>query len=148
MEDHPITPEQEQELRAWARRIYAGEGITRAKHPEYVIPVVAGMIGGHVFADGRLSNTVSAKTRLQIAREEQPKRGIDTMYSTRYLIKAGQDDMRIVSAKDVKKAYEEFLLNYCREDIEVCHEPYPDGAHEIYEISDEEYAELGIEREG
>lgn len=67
-----ITPEQEQELRQWARRIYAGEGIKRSISPRASIAVVAGMIGGHVFADGRLSNTVSSKVRLQIAREELP----------------------------------------------------------------------------
>jgi hypothetical protein len=62
----------------------------------------------------------------------------------RYIIKAGQDDMRSVEKKDVKSVYEEFLLNYDRDDIEVCHEPDGHGAFEIYEISDEEYEQLGI----
>ena len=57
--------------------------------------------------------------------------------------------MRLAEASKVKEMYEEFLLNYIREDIEVCHVE-DDDAFEFYEISDEEYSQLGIrvEEEG
>lgn len=65
----------------------------------------------------------------------------------RYLIRAGENEMRIVDVAAVKDVHEEFLLNHAREDIEVCHVSDDDVAFEFYEISDGEYAELGIEQE-
>ena len=65
----------------------------------------------------------------------------------RYLIRAGENEMRIVDVEVVKDVYEEFLLNHDRDDIEVCHVSDDDVAFEFYEISDEEYEQLGMGRE-
>ena len=64
MTDYPMTPEQEQEMRAVAQRMLQ-------KHPRAVsIVVVASRLGAFVFKDGRLSDTVSFQKRCQIAQEE------------------------------------------------------------------------------
>lgn len=64
MAEYPMTPEQEQEMRAVAQRMLQ-------RHPRVVsIVAVASRLGGFVFKDGRLSDTVSFQRRCQIAQEE------------------------------------------------------------------------------
>ncbi|MBO0794339.1 MAG: hypothetical protein J2P36_25780 [Ktedonobacteraceae bacterium] len=71
MNYHPITPEQEQELRERARWIWQGEGVKRVA-PDQATGFVAGLLASWVFKGGRLANTVSPQDRLRIAGEERP----------------------------------------------------------------------------
>jgi len=65
---------------------------------------------------------------------------------TRYLLKASHDDMRIVEFVLVGDAYREMQLKHPSSKVEICHVSDDDTAFEFYEISDEEYAEFGIEQ--
>jgi hypothetical protein len=65
----------------------------------------------------------------------------------RYLLKAGHDEMRIVKSVIVGDTYREMLIRHSSQKVEICHVSDDDVAFEFYEISDEEYAELGIESE-
>jgi hypothetical protein len=65
----------------------------------------------------------------------------------RYLLK-GHDEMRIVKFTLVGDTYREMQLKHPSSKVEICHVSDADVAFEFYEISDEEYAELGIEQEG
>jgi hypothetical protein len=62
----------------------------------------------------------------------------------RYLLKAA-NDMRIADVGVIKETYEEMQLKHPSSKVEICHVSDDDTAFEFYEISDEEYAELGIE---
>jgi hypothetical protein len=62
----------------------------------------------------------------------------------RYLLK-GQGEMRIVKSTLAGDTYREMQLKHPSGKVEICHVSDDDVAFEFYEISDEEYVELGIE---
>jgi hypothetical protein len=66
--------------------------------------------------------------------------------STRYCIKAG-DNLCFAFKTYVKSLHKEMQEKHPTSKVEICHMQEA-GALELVEISDEEYAELGIEQEG
>jgi hypothetical protein len=64
---------------------------------------------------------------------------------SRYLLRAGHDEMRIIKSTLVGDVYREMQSKHPTQNVGICHVSDDDVAFEFYEISDEEYAELGID---